>query len=144
MSDHKYDSLKLENQICFPLYAASRKVTSKYRTVLAELDLTYTQYISMMVLWEHGELNVKELGERLYLDSGTLTPVLKSLEQKGYVERKRSSTDERVLNVTLTETGLSLRDRALSVPYEMASCVSLSIEEAIELQRLLNKLLECM
>lgn len=144
MSEHKYDPLKLENQICFPLYAASRKVTSKYRNVLSELDLTYTQYITMMVLWEEREINVKELGKRLYLDSGTLTPVLKSLEQKGYVVRTRSSLDERVLNVTLTEKGKALRDRALAVPHEMARCVALSIDESVELQRLLNKLLGCL
>lgn len=143
MSEKNYDSLKLENQICFPLYAASRKITSKYRPLLSELDLTYTQYITMMVMWEMRELNVKELGERLYLDSGTLTPVLKSLEQKGYVTRARSSEDERVLIVTLTDEGLSLRDRALSVPVEMAGCVALKQEEAMELYRLLYKIIGC-
>ena len=143
MSEKNYDSLKLENQICFPLYAASRKITSKYRPLLSELDLTYTQDITMMVMWEMRELNVKELGERLYLDSGTLTPVLKSLEQKGYVTRARSSEDERVLIVTLTDEGLSLRDRALSVPVEMAGCVALKQEEAMELYRLLYKIIGC-
>ncbi|MBR1724946.1 MAG: MarR family transcriptional regulator, partial [Ruminococcus sp.] len=99
--------------------------------------------ITMMVMWEMRELNVKELGERLYLDSGTLTPVLKSLEQKGYVTRARSSEDERVLIVTLTDEGLSLRDRALSVPVEMAGCVALKQEEAMELYRLLYKIIGC-
>ncbi len=144
MPEKNYDSLKLENQICFPLYAASRKVTSKYRPILAALDLTYTQYIAMMVLWEFGEVSVKEMGEKLYLDSGTLTPVLKSLEQKGCLTRARSKEDERVLIVSLTEEGKALRDRALEVPAEMAGCVALEKEEAEELYRLLYKIIGCL
>ena len=95
----KYDVLKLENQICFPLYACSKEIVRKYKPFLDEIDLTYTQYITMMVMWEHKEMSVKDLGEYLYLDSGTLTPVLKKLEQKGYVTRARDVQDERVLNV---------------------------------------------
>ena len=93
----KYDAIKLENQICFPLYACAKEIVRRYKPFLDELNLTYTQYITMMVLWEEKEMNVKELGKRLYLDSGTLTPVLKRLEQKGLVIRKRNSKDERVL-----------------------------------------------
>ena len=111
-----YDPLKLENQICFPLYVCAKEVIRRYKPVLDELDLTYTQYIAMMVLWEDRSLNVKELGERLYLDSGTLTPVLKSLERKGLVKRARSEEDERIVNITLTGEGMALRKQALEVP----------------------------
>lgn len=137
----KYDVLKIENQLCFPLYAASREVIKAYRPYLDNLDITYTQYITMMVLWENKSISVKELGEKLYLDSGTLTPVLKSLEKKGYVTRKRDNEDERVLIVTLTDDGLKLRDRALDIPYNMGKCVNLSSEEAKVLYSLLYKLL---
>ena len=111
MSD-KYDVLKLENQLCFPLYACSKEIVRKYKPFLDEIDLTYTQYISMMVLWEHKAMNVKQMGEYLYLDSGTLTPVLKKLEQKGYVTRQRDESDERILNVTITEKGEKLKEKA--------------------------------
>ena len=93
----KYDSLKIENQICFPLYACSKEIIRMYKPFLDELDLTYTQYITMMILWDKGSLNVKELGEQIYLDSGTLTPLLKKLEQKNYITRQRSKDDERTL-----------------------------------------------
>ena len=136
-----YDALKLDRQLCFPLYAASRRVISLYRPYLDALDLTYTQYITMMVLWERERVSVKELGERLYLDSGTLTPVLKSLEAKGYVRRYRSAEDERVLIAALTETGNALRERALSVPQQVGGCLRLDAEDAAELYRLLYRLL---
>lgn len=136
-----YDPLKLENQLCFPLYAASREVVKRYRPLLDGLNLTYTQYIAMMVIWEEGCVSSKELGDRLLLDSGTLTPVLKALEQKGYILRGRSKTDERLLMVSLTPEGAELRDRALSVPSEMAACVALTPNEAQTLQRLLKKLI---
>ena len=100
MDDHKYDALKIENQLCFPLYACSREIIKRYKPFLDEIDLTYTQYIAMMVMWEQREVNVKELGKRLYLDSGTLTPLLKKLESKGLVSRKRSREDERNLIVS--------------------------------------------
>ena len=103
-----YDCLKLENQLCFPLYAASHLITKKYKPLLDQIDLTYTQYITMMVMWEKKQVNVKELGEALFLDSGTLTPLLKRLEAKGLIKRKRSKKDERSLDVTITDAGLAL------------------------------------
>ena len=137
-----FDPLKLENQLCFPLYACAKEVVRKYKPFLDELDLTYTQYITMLVLWEKEKVGVKELGERLYLDSGTLTPVLKSLEQKGYVVRTRPESDERTLLVTLTEAGQKLKDQAVSIPGKMvSSCVALSAEEAAQLYVILYKIL---
>ena len=138
----KYEVLKLEHQICFPLYACSKEIVKRYTPFLDEIDLTYTQYITMMVLWEHREMNVKELGRYLYLDSGTLTPVLKKLEQKGYVIRKRDTRDERVLNVTVTEAGMLLREKAVEVPAKIGGCVSLDLEEAVLLQKILQKILQ--
>ena len=136
-----YDSLKLENQLCFPLYAASREIIKHYRPFLEELDLTYTQYIAMMVLWEENKISVKDLGRKLFLDSGTLTPVLKSLEAKGYIRRYRSPEDERVLIAELTEAGGALRSQAVSVPSKMAGCITLQPEEAAVLYRILYKIL---
>lgn len=138
---NKYDRLKLANQLCFPLYAASKEIVRHYKPFLDELDMTYTQYIAMMVLWEHKEVTVKELGQYLYLDSGTLTPLLKTMEKKGWVERNRSKEDERVLNVTITEQGDALREKAVCVPEQMAACVKLEPEEAAELYRILHKIL---
>ena len=140
MSD-KYDVLKLENQLCFPLYACAKEVVKRYKPFLDKIDLTYTQYIAMMVMWEHKSLNVKELGEYLFLDSGTLTPLLKKLEEKGLVTRERSKADERNLIVTITERGDALKDRALDVPCAMAKCVTLDPAEAAELYRILYRLL---
>lgn len=137
----KYDVLKLENQLCFPLYACSKEVIRRYRPYLDELELTYTQYLAMMVLWEEKKCNVKRLGEKLFLDSGTLTPVLKSLESKGYVARRRTSADERVLEVVITEKGEALKEKAVSVPEKVAGCVRLSADESKELYRLLYKVL---
>ena len=141
MSHSKYDALKLENQLCFPLYAAAREVVKKYRPHLDAIGLTYTQYITMMVLWERREITVKALGELLFLDSGTMTPVLKSLEAKGYVTRQRSAADERSVTVLLTETGAALRDIAVDIPAKIAGCVGLDADEATLLYRLLYKLL---
>lgn len=138
----KYEVLKLENQICFPLYACSKEIVKRYAPFLEEIDLTYTQYITMMVLWEHKEMNVKELGRHLYLDSGTLTPVLKKLEQKGYVTRKRDTRDERVLNVAVTEKGMELREKAVCVPEKIGGCVKLELEEILQLQKVLQKILK--
>ena len=137
-----YDSLKLKNQICFPLYACSREIIKRYKPFLDEIDLTYTQYITRMVLWEKKSVTVKELGSSLYLDSGTLTPLLKKLEQKGYLTRRRSEEDERNLNVTITEAGEELKKRAVLIPERMSDCVALEPEEAKELYRLLYKVLE--
>jgi len=139
--DKKYDALKLENQLCFPLYAAAREVVKQYRPYLDELDITYTQYITMMVMWEEKEITVKALGEKLFLDSGTMTPVLKSLEGKGYVTRKRSTIDERSVSVFLTNSGESLKKKAVDIPAKVAGCVGLSGEEAIQLYGLLYKVL---
>lgn len=137
----KYESLKLENQLCFPLYAASREIIKQYRPYLDALDLTYTQYIAMMVFWEEKKINVKELGKKLFLDSGTLTPVLKSLESKGYVIRSRSKEDERVLDVEITGKGEALKEQAASIPQSVAGCVKLDREEAMQLYQLLYKVL---
>ena len=137
----KYDALRLENQICFPLYAASREIIKKYTPYLRELDLTYTQYIAMMVLWQEKEISVKNLGAKLFLDSGTLTPVLKSLEEKGYVVRRRSEDDERVVMVAATEAGAALKEKAVFVPESMAGCVRLEPRDAAKLYELLYKLL---
>lgn len=141
MSNSEYDALKLDNQICFPLYACSREIIKKYRPHLDELNLTYTQYITMMVFWEKKKLNVKELGKKLFLDSGTLTPVLKSLEAKGFVRRYRSPEDERVLLVEITESGEALKEKAACVPEKVANCVMLDSEEAMVLYRTLYKIL---
>ena len=140
----KYDSLKLENQLCFPLYACSKEIVRRYKTYLDRLDLTYTQYIVMMVMWEEKELNVKELGDKLFLDSGTLTPVLKKLEAKGYVTRERSKIDERTLIVTLTESGKELREKAVDIPVGIRGCLKLSDEEMVQLRTMLNKILSDM
>lgn len=140
--NQKYDALKLENQLCFPLYACSRETIKLYKPYLDKLGLTYTQYIAMMVLWEKHSVNVKTLGDILYLDSGTLTPMLKKLEAKGLVTRKRSTEDERNLIVTITDAGNALREQALDIPGHMAKCVNLEPEEVRELYRLLYKLLE--
>lgn len=137
----KYDALKLENQICFPLYACAKEVVRSYKPYLDEIGLTYTQYIAMMVMWDKKCISVKELGENLYLDSGTLTPLLKTLEKKGFVERKRSTEDERVLLVTVTEDGMKLREEALMVPSKVGSCVGISGEEAKTLYEILYKVL---
>ena len=137
----KYDCLKLKSQLGFPLYACSKEIIRKYKPFLDKFDLTYTQYITMMALWENESMNVRELGLVLFLDSGTLTPVLKKLESKGYLERKRSKEDERNLIVTVTEKGWKLREEALSIPESMSSCVNLEPEEASELYRLLYKVL---
>ncbi len=137
----KFDALKLEKQICFPLYACSREVVKKYRPFLDEINLTYTQYIVMMVLWEEKKISVKELGKKLYLDSGTLSPVLKSLEAKGFVTRQRSMEDERILIAEITEAGEAVREKALGVPSEVSKCVTLTAEETKQLYDLLYKVL---
>ena len=141
MDEIKYDALRLENQLCFQLYAASRAVIKKYRPYLDPIGLTYTQYITMMVFWEKEKISVKDLGKILFLDSGTLTPVLKSLEAKGFVKRYRSRDDERVLTVEITEAGSTLKERALSVPQALSGCLRLEPEEAATLYRLLYKVL---
>ena len=136
-----FNPLALENQLCFPLYAASKESTRRYKPFLDPLGLTYTQYVAMMVLWEHDGITVGELGSKLYLDSATLTPLLERLEAHGFVRRERSHEDERAVIVTLTDEGRALRERALEVPYCMAGCLEISPEDATELKMLLEKLL---
>ena len=144
MPNNKYDCLKLDNQLCFPLYAASREVVKRYSPYLEKLDLTYTQYITMMVLWEHGSITVKDAGQLLYLDSGTLTPLFKKLEEKGLVVRARSKTDERNLIVSLTEKGEALKDEALSIPEQLTSCIPMEPSDATQLYSLLHTLLDAL
>ena len=139
MSD-KYDVLKLDNQLCFPLYAVSKEIVRRYTPFLNEIDLTYTQYIAMMVMWEYKEVSVKELGKKLFLDSGTLTPLLKNLEKKGYVTRERSKTDERFLVVSITDAGMELREKAVDIPAKIGSCIRLEQQEAIQLYSIIKKL----
>lgn len=141
MSEQQFDALKLENQLCFPLYACSREMIKLYKPFLDKLELTYTQYITMMVLWECRQMTVKELGNRLYLDSGTLTPLLKKLEEKGLVDRRRSTADERNLIVTITPTGDALRAQAEHIPIEMEKCCNLDTQERKTLYSLLYKML---
>lgn len=141
MENQTYDALKLENQLCFPLYVCSKEIVRRYKPFLDALDLTYTQYITMMVLWEDKSITVKDLGEKLFLDSGTLTPVLKKLEAKGWVTRQRLERDERSLLVTLTEAGEALKEQAVHVPDQLMSCISMDPEDAVQLYGLLYKIL---
>ena len=137
----KYDALLLQNQLCFPLYAVSKEVVRLYKPFLDEIGLTYTQYIAMMVLWEKRSLTVKELGEYLYLDSGTLTPLLKKMEAQGLVTRQRNAADERSVIVSLTAEGDNLRDSAAKIPDKIGGCLPLSRQEAATLYRLLYQVL---
>ncbi len=137
-----YDPLKLDNQICFPLYVCAKEVIRRYKPFLDALDLTYTQYISMMALWEYRSLSVKELGQKLSLDSGTLTPMLKALEKKGYVRRERSENDERIVIISLTEKGEQLRDEAGNIPGKISSCIDLPDEDARTLYEILHRLMD--
>ena len=137
----RYETLKLKNQLCFPLYACSKEIVKAYKPYLDELDLTYTQYITMMVMWEHKELRVKDVGKCLFLDSSTLTPLLKRLEEKGYVTRRRSTEDERDLIVTLTDSGEALKERAVTVPERLSTCVDLDPQKAQALYALLYEVL---
>lgn len=139
-----YDPLLLDNQLCFPLYAASRELTRLYKPFLDPLGLTYPQYVTMMALWEHDAVRIGELGARLHLDSATLTPLLKRLEAHGYLNRTRSKDDERAVIITLTSEGQALRDRALDVPRCMASRINMAPEEGYQLKVLLNRLLEAL
>ncbi|MBR3402291.1 MAG: MarR family transcriptional regulator [Parasporobacterium sp.] len=140
--DDKYASLRLKNQLCFPLYAVSNLITRKYKPLLDQLDLTYTQYIVMMVLWEEKQVNEKFLCETLCLKSNTITPLLKKLQAKGYIEKTKDSSDERNVIITLTEVGDSLKDRALLVPESIAQEYHLAPEEAEALYKTLYKILD--
>ncbi len=138
----KYSSLKLENQLCFPLYAASREILRKYTPFLKELDLTYTQYIVMMVMWEHKKLTIGELGKYLFLDTGTLSPLLKSMAQKGLITITREKEDERIVNIEITKDGEALKEKALQVPVKMCSCFQLPEQDAKDLYRILYSILQ--
>lgn len=136
------EKLKLENQLCFPLYACAKEVVRRYTPLLEPLGLTYTQYIVMMVLWEHKSISVGDMGRRLFLDSGTLTPLLKKMERNGWLNRQRSKDDERVVIVSITDTGEALQEIVSEVPVKMALCVKLESDEALQLYTLLNKMLQ--
>ena len=136
------EALKLENQLCFPLYACARRVIGRYTPYLKPLNLTYTQYIVLLVLWEEKEATVRELCRKLYLDSGTLTPLLKKMEAQGYVVRRRNADDERVVTVQLTDAGEALKENAKEIPGKLSRCISLSEQEMISLYGILYKVLD--
>ncbi len=137
-----YDALLLDRQLCFPLYACAREVVKRYTPYLEEIGLTYTQYITMLVLWETPCMTSKQIGKRLRLDSGTLTPVLKKLEQRGLILRRRDEADERNLLVELTEDGKNLRERAVEIPQRLGACLNLTPEDAVQLYTLLHRMLD--
>ena len=137
----KYDILKLENQICFPIYAVSNKIVRKYKPFLDKLDLTYTQYITMMVMWEKKKVNEKQLCESLYLKSNTLAPLLKKLEAKGYITKEKSKEDERNLSITITKKGEKLKEKAVDVPSSLAKEMNLSPEKIKLLYEILYEIL---
>ena len=141
MSNQLDELLKLDNQICFPLYAASKEIIRRYKPILDELDITYTQYLVLLVLWEQDGILVKDLGARLYLDSGTLTPLLKKLESKGYISRNKGEKDEREVYISLTSLGKEIKTKAYNVPLSIGACVKLNEEEAKTLYTLLYKIL---
>ena len=134
--------LKLENQLCFPLYACAKEVVRRYTPHLEPLGLTYTQYIAMMVMWEHKSISVSDMGRLLFLDSGTLTPMLKKMEKAGWIRRKRSEKDERMVIITITEKGEELEDLASEIPAKMAGCLTIGSEEAMQLYTLLHKMMK--
>ena len=136
------ERLKLENQLCFPMYACAKEIVHRYTPLLEPFGLTYTQYIAMMVLWEHKTITVKNLGKALFLDSGTLTPMLKKMEQCGWLCRARSKEDERMVIISITRKGEELHDKVAEVPIKMASCVKLENEDAMQLYALLNKMMK--
>lgn len=137
----KYDSMKLENQLCFPLYALSRKVTQLYKPLLDEYDLTYTQYITMLVIWEYEEISFKNLGEKLYLDSGTLSPVVKRLKNKELIDKFRDPSDDRLVVIRLTEKGKEMKKVIIEVPKKMACQITGNDETLIQLKKNLDELL---
>ena len=144
LSETRYDALKLDNQLCFPLYACAKEIVRQYRKPLEKLNLTYTQYLVMMVLWEHGSMSESELGEKVHLDSGTLAPLLKRLENTGYINRIRPEDNERKLIISLTLLGERLKEEALSVPARISGCIKLSEDELGVLKSLLIKALNTM
>ena len=135
------DCLKLSNQLCFPLYVCSKEITKKYTPILKELGLTYTQYITLLVIWEHKEIEMKDLENILYLDSGTLTPVLKKLENNGYIVKERDKTDSRNINIKITNEGILLKEKVKNVPSDVGNCLDISKEDAEQLYKLLYKII---
>lgn len=135
---------RLSDQFCFPLYACAKEVVRQYREPLETLNLTYTQYLVMMVLWEFGGITEGELGKKVHLNSGTLAPLLKRLEKAGYIKRMRPDSDERMLYLTLTEQGEALKEKAKLVPGAMQGCIPLPKEELVMLRDLLNRALDGM
>lgn len=136
------ESLKLENQLCFQLYACAKEIVRRYTPLLEPLGLTYTQYIAMMVMWEHKSISVRDMGKLLFLDSGTLTPMLKKMEKAGWIQRKRLERDERMVILTITARGEELHDKAAEIPLKMTRCVTLENDEALQLYSLLNKMMK--
>ena len=141
MENDKYNNLKLKNQLCFPLYSAANKIVRSYTPLLNKLNLTYTQYVVMMVLWEVGEINEKDLGERIFLKSNTLAPLLKKLKTKGYISICKNEDDNRNIVISLTEVGKNLKDQAVCVPTSIASSLNLNEEEVKILYQILYKYL---
>ncbi len=137
----EFNPLKLENQLCFPIYACAREIAKAYTPFLDEIDLTYTQYVTMMVMWEKENISFKELGKKLFLDSGTLTPVIKNLEKKGFVSKQRDPLDERNVIVSITDSGKALREKAEDIPSKMLCAYKLSEDDGKELYSLIYKLL---
>ena len=136
------EQLKLENQLCFPLYACAKEIVRGYTPLLEPLGMTYTQYIAMMVLWEHKSISIKDMGKLLYLESGTLTPMLKKMERNGWLCRKRSQEDERIVIISITDKGEAMQEKAAEVPIKMAQCLKLNNEEAMQLYVLLHKMMK--
>ncbi len=141
MNKDKYESIKLDNQVCFSLYAASREIIKLYKPVLDKFGLTYTQYIAMLVLWEDEKSTVKDIGKRLHLDSGTLTPLLKKIENMGLIKRYRDVNDDRVVVIELTEQGKLLKEDVTEVPREMVCKINMPKEELLDLKAKLDNLL---
>lgn len=138
---NKFENLKLSNQVCFPLYATSREVIKLYKPFLDKYNLTYTQYITMLVLWEDEKITIKELCKKLYLDSGTITPVIKKLESMGLIIKYRDKSDERIVIVELTAKGIELKEEVVKVPEQVFCKVNGSVEDLLTLKNLLEKVL---
>ena len=141
MAEDTYDCLRLENQLCFPMYVCAKEIVKRYRPFLDPLGITYTQYIALLILWERDGLSVKDLGDRMFLDSGTLTPLLRKLEEKGYVSRTRDPADERSVVVTLTTAGKELREKAVDIPASVGACMKISEQDAVALYGILGRLM---
>lgn len=144
--NESYEALKLKNQLCFPLYVCSKEIVRGYSPYLKPVGLTYTQYITMMALWEERQITVGDLGKKLYLDSGTLTPLLRKLEEAGYVTRTRSASDERVVEICVTQKGLDLREKVKDIPHKLGKNImcgsGLTEEETAQLYTLLYKVID--